>query len=480
MPLRIIVADKDHTTASVLSGFFDPALVQLAPVESAADLKKAIKTQTPTLIILDPLLPDMPNWQAAEKIVTAVKRSKEYKSIPVIVLGGDPGGPDSAQLQSLDADAYLNKPLEERPTVSTIESFLKSSHPAAEDDEDDVVIDFGDDDSDYSGAAPVPPKEEATPPGEVLAALEAVDKPNTIQDLPVSEDERQLEVVRQSNGAYDLRLDPGDTYKPSEFIDSLETSLLDYDTQDQERSTDINEIQQDSGQSLLEFFEHEDEPPEGSQRRGDEEPPKCASDKVSEEAPLTETLLRDSEPMLHYDPEQLRSELTRILPDKNEVLEQVRQAISGAFPTRSEVLQRLDMHIEAIIPLKREVLAAVSSRKQGAENDAEDELTFSDVPLSSDSRDKLADAGSEEFPLGDHGQPSVPGGSEEAALRLKKNPLTIAPRVRDILKERIEEMLPEPNQLLSWFREEIDRIVLDTAEEIIRQKIEEITSNSAQ
>lgn len=480
MPLRIIVADRDRSTTSVLNGFFAPALVEFAPADSAADLKKAIKSQTPSLILLDPLLPDVPNWQAAQKIIAAIKNSREYKSVPVIALGGDPDGPDLAQLRSLGADAYLNKPLEKHPTVSTIESFLKSSQPSpAEEDDEDIVIDFGDDDDDYSEPS-VSTEEDPTPPEESLAMPETLGEQNAIQDLPVAEDERGLDVVRQSDGAYDLQLDPNGPAKPHEVIDSLEASLLDYDMRGQERSTDLNEVKPDSDQSLLEFFEREDEPTEEAPLQWEQEAIKSIPDKVRGEAEALETFFGDSDPPTrHDDLEEIRSELTQLLPEKSEVLEQIRQAISEAFPTRGEVLQRLDMHLEAMVPLKKEVLDAVASRKPDTGNEAEDELTIRDMSLSDGLKDKSSGSGVDKFFLRSHGHPSNPDSLEKSAPCLQEEPSTIDAMVKTILREKIEEMLPEPNQILSWFREEIDRLVLDTAEKIIRQRVEEITSDPA-
>ncbi|MDQ1238170.1 MAG: hypothetical protein QG577_355, partial [Thermodesulfobacteriota bacterium] len=229
MPFRIIVADKDSTTSSVLTEFFSSSHVQFVHVQTAADLKKAIKTQNPSAIVLDPLLTDLPNWQAAHKIVTAVKNSQEYKNVPIIILGGDPGGPTLSQLQSLGADTYLNKPLEKQTAVSALESFLKSTQPFhVEMNGEDIVIDFDDDDEDDEAGpsfTEIHSEQLELKSGE----QQSIRREGEVSDLTVSEDTRDLDVLRTSNGAYDLRLDTIDSDKPLDSIDPLEASLLEYD-----------------------------------------------------------------------------------------------------------------------------------------------------------------------------------------------------------------------------------------------------------
>jgi DNA-binding response OmpR family regulator len=478
MPSRIIVADKDSTTSSVLTEFFSSSHVQFAPVQTAADLKKAIKTQNPSAIVLDPSLADLPTWQAAHKIVTAVRNSKEYKNIPIIILGGDPGGPTLSQLQSLGADGYLNKPLEKQTAVSTLEPFLKSTQPFhVEMNGEDIVIDFDDDDDDDEAGDSLTEIHSEKP------ELEPAEQPSVrpggeVSDLPVSEDSQDLEVLRTSNGSYDLRLDTIDSDKPLDSIDPLEASLLEYDIRGGERPLDINDLEPDSDDSILGILGPSDDSQAKAEFQFDHEALSSNSRDIHEEPPEPEIFSADSLPTAQPDDlENLHSNLTGMLPEKGQVLEQVARAISEAFPTRDQVLAQLDIHMKAIMPSKKDVLAAFALQRPGPAHHAEDEFQFSDIPISPRSDDKRPDIRTGEFSSRPADQ-SVDGDLTEKA-HLNEEPLTIDSVVKTILREKIEEIMPEPNQILSWFREEIDRLVLETVEKIIERKVEEITSDSA-
>jgi hypothetical protein len=284
--------------------------------------------------------------------------------------------------------------------------------------------------------------------------------------------------LRTSNGAYDLRLDTIDSDKSLDSIDPLEASLLEYDIRGGERPLDINDLNPDTDDSILAILEPSDESQAGAEVQFDQKALSSNSRDLYEEPPAPETFSAESLSAAQPDDlGNLQSDFTSILPEKSEVLEQVAAAISEAFPTRDQVLARLDIHVKAIMPSKKDVLAAFASQGPREAHHAEDDFHFSDIPLSPRSADTYPDTRAGEFSLRPSDQ-SVHGNLTERA-HLNEETLTIDSVVKTILREKIEEIMPERNQILSWFREEIDRLVLETVEKIIEKKVEEITSDSA-
>ncbi len=154
MPHRILVADKDPTSQDTVSRLLSGQDNEFIGVSSSSELKKAIKTQKPDLIILNSVLADVPGW----RIVKRIKDSKEYGHVPILLMTGDPGGPPPAKMHTAGADGYLSKPIDGAALKNAVNSLLGvSAGPPAEMDED-ITIEFdGDEVAEMTGEVFVEP-----------------------------------------------------------------------------------------------------------------------------------------------------------------------------------------------------------------------------------------------------------------------------------------------------------------------------------
>lgn len=144
MSYRIVVADKDPRSRETVTRFLLSEDNEFVSVSSSAELKQAIKTQKPDLIILNAVLADAPGW----KLVQRIKDSKDYADVPVLLMTGDPGSPPPAQVHGAGADKYLSKPLDGRALKDAVQSLLGIG-TGAEDEgvSEEIMIDFADEDS---------------------------------------------------------------------------------------------------------------------------------------------------------------------------------------------------------------------------------------------------------------------------------------------------------------------------------------------
>ena len=144
MSYRIVVADKDPQSREAVTRFLVQEDNEFINVSSSGELKEAIKSQKPDLIILNSVLADAPGW----KLVQRIKGSKDFSHIPVLLMTGDPGGPPLAEVHSAGADRYLSKPIDGATLKETVESLLgiRVSGPGEGGDEE-IMIDFTDEDS---------------------------------------------------------------------------------------------------------------------------------------------------------------------------------------------------------------------------------------------------------------------------------------------------------------------------------------------
>jgi pilus assembly protein FimV len=144
MSYRIVVADKDPQSREAVTRFLVQEDNEFINVSSSGELKEAIKSQKPDLIILNSVLTDAPGW----KLVQRIKGSRDFSHIPVLLMTGDPGGPPLAEVRTAGADGYLSKPIDGATLKESVESLLGLQGASADEGGDEeIMIDFTDEDS---------------------------------------------------------------------------------------------------------------------------------------------------------------------------------------------------------------------------------------------------------------------------------------------------------------------------------------------
>ena len=250
MSYRIVVADKDPKSQEAVKRSLVQEDNEFINVSSSGELKEAIKTHKPDLIILNSLLTDVPGW----RLVQRIKGSRDFSHIPILLMTGDPGGPPPAEARTSGADGYLSKPIDGVTLNDTVESLLGlRSGIAGENADEEIMIDFTDEDSGemteellaMSNAA----LDSEELPTEVGDTVE-IDTGTLIAELDhtkeMAKDETYEDTVRLN--LEDMGIDDDEAYEPTiELVSDVPTDL------GATLSSEVLEIDLDSHVTLPDF-----------------------------------------------------------------------------------------------------------------------------------------------------------------------------------------------------------------------------------
>jgi len=93
-------------------------LVQGATTGLAA--LEAVASEPPDLILLDIMLPELDGFQVCDRI----KKNRETKHIPIVLLTAKKTPEDVARGKEVGAEEYITKPFKSAMVMSTIEELL--------------------------------------------------------------------------------------------------------------------------------------------------------------------------------------------------------------------------------------------------------------------------------------------------------------------------------------------------------------------
>jgi response regulator RpfG family c-di-GMP phosphodiesterase len=114
--LRLLLVDDDPGLRALLRATLDAVDVDLDDAEDAPSAMAAIEAKRPDAIVLDVNLPGLDGLSFLRRL----KRARETKEIPVVILSGSDGGTSEAALEA-GADAFMRKPFSPLELLSIVE-----------------------------------------------------------------------------------------------------------------------------------------------------------------------------------------------------------------------------------------------------------------------------------------------------------------------------------------------------------------------
>ena len=126
-PLILIVDDEDPTR-EMLSLVLESACYQCRTAENASQTFTSVVSQTPDLILLDWMLPDMNGIEIAKRL----RSQTETQDIPIIMLSARAQENDRVRGLNVGADDYIVKPFSPNELLARIKAVLRRSHPPSE------------------------------------------------------------------------------------------------------------------------------------------------------------------------------------------------------------------------------------------------------------------------------------------------------------------------------------------------------------
>jgi response regulator RpfG family c-di-GMP phosphodiesterase len=103
--LRILLVDDDPALRTLLRTTFEVADVDVTDVASAAEARRAIEEDRPSVIVLDVNMPGTTGLELCREL----KDDPATREIPIVLLTGSEGGTDAAARRA-GADAFIRKP----------------------------------------------------------------------------------------------------------------------------------------------------------------------------------------------------------------------------------------------------------------------------------------------------------------------------------------------------------------------------------
>ena len=124
---KILVIEDEEKILDVISSYLEKSGYSPICTARGEEGLSLAKTETPALIILDLMLPDISGEEVCRRI-------REFAPVPIIMLTAKVTEGDKLSGFESGADDYVTKPFSPRELMARVEAVLRRSMPAAEEE----------------------------------------------------------------------------------------------------------------------------------------------------------------------------------------------------------------------------------------------------------------------------------------------------------------------------------------------------------
>ena len=121
MKKRILAIDDSKAIRFLLQTLFSKSYQVVTAADGCSAINWLSQNDLPDLIIADPQLPDMQNWELIEQLST----SGLYEGIPMIVLSALSTSETQEKCLELDIPAYFTKPFNPIDLMEAVQTVIK-------------------------------------------------------------------------------------------------------------------------------------------------------------------------------------------------------------------------------------------------------------------------------------------------------------------------------------------------------------------
>lgn len=118
---KILIIDDDTQLTEVLEEYLERFNFDVVSAHAPSDGIAKLKSDTPDLIILDVMLPEMDGFQVCKKL----RAMSAYEDLPILMLTARGEVTDRVVGLEIGADDYLAKPFDPRELVARVNSLLR-------------------------------------------------------------------------------------------------------------------------------------------------------------------------------------------------------------------------------------------------------------------------------------------------------------------------------------------------------------------
>ena len=122
-PYRVLLIDDDERLLALARLAIAKNGVEVATASTATDGLSMLAEETPDLVVLDVVLPDLSGWET-------LRRIRESHNVLVMMLTGRSSDVDKARGLDLGADDYLTKPFSFIEFEARVRALLRRARPS--------------------------------------------------------------------------------------------------------------------------------------------------------------------------------------------------------------------------------------------------------------------------------------------------------------------------------------------------------------
>lgn len=118
---QVLIIDDDEQLTEVLSEYLERFGFAVTAAHSPSEGMKKLRSDLPSILILDVMLPEMDGFQVCKKI----RATGAYQDLPILMLTARGEVTDRVVGLEIGADDYLAKPFDPRELVARVNSLLR-------------------------------------------------------------------------------------------------------------------------------------------------------------------------------------------------------------------------------------------------------------------------------------------------------------------------------------------------------------------
>lgn len=132
----VLIVDDEPGIIRLISMYLERDGFQTASARTGAEALEMVTRDTPALVILDIMLPDIDGWEVCREI-------RRISDVPIIMLTAREGDEDKIVGLELGADDYVTKPFVPRELVARAKAILRRARSVPAPEASTTLMDFG-------------------------------------------------------------------------------------------------------------------------------------------------------------------------------------------------------------------------------------------------------------------------------------------------------------------------------------------------
>lgn len=133
---EILIVDDEPGIVRLISMYLEREGFTTMSAGTGAEALDVVGHNSPSLVILDIMLPDMDGWEVCRDI-------RRTSDVPIIMLTARESDEDKIVGLEIGADDYVTKPFVPREIVARVKAILRRARPPAPQESNGDLLDFG-------------------------------------------------------------------------------------------------------------------------------------------------------------------------------------------------------------------------------------------------------------------------------------------------------------------------------------------------